>query len=92
MYTEKRKPVYIEYERWCGYRGRLSKHKVSSKKARSYYDPPWHKRWTGHPGSGKYCKRNYSRARRRVSKSAVKGIRPRHSIRVWSSECNWKGH
>ena len=46
------------------------------------YRPTW-----GKPGRGKYFKRNYNRAVRRLAKGTGK----ERSVAGWASELNWKG-
>jgi len=54
---------------------------------RKYYEQKWWiLRWGVNPGFGRYMKRRLSKARRKAWR-----IRPRHALRHWEAECNWKG-
>ena len=48
--------------------------------------PPEHYTW-GKPRYGKWYKRQYHRAMRRVAKGTGKT----KAVARWASECNWKG-
>jgi len=53
------------------------------------HDPPWLVRW-GHAGTGRWWKRQLSKARRRIGRLVCRGQEPRRAPR-YESECNWKG-
>jgi len=42
-------------------------------------------------GSGKWLKRQYHKALRRIGKAEALGVRARKSVYRWISEANWKG-
>jgi len=70
--------------------GRWVERPIKPKRRRSYYDPPWHRRWN--PGWGKFYKRMANRATRQAVKAMLRGRRPRKSYSHWNSMCDWKGH
>jgi hypothetical protein len=51
-------------------------------------DPPWVVRWS-HAGTGRWWKRQLSKARRRLGRAHCYGRRAKSSNR-YEHECNWK--